>query len=77
MPDLFTDEYERAKNRWEKAKENYDETIRLYDAIYIMLKHQFSELTESYKEFSDQQSKTIKTAKNLRSIQIKSVKKGE
>jgi hypothetical protein len=77
MPDLFTDEYDRAKKNWEKAKANYDESLRLYDAIYILLKHNYEELTETYKEFSAQQSKTIKTAKNLRSIQIKAVKKGE
>jgi hypothetical protein len=77
MPDLFTDEYERAKIRWDKAKANYDESLRLYDAIYILLKHNYEDLTEAYKEFHSQQSKTIKIAKNLRSIQIKAVKKGE
>jgi hypothetical protein len=77
MPDLFTDEYERAKIKWEKSKENYDEAIRLYDAIYILLKHHYEELTEAYKEFHSQQSKAIKIGRNLRSINIKSIRKGE
>jgi hypothetical protein len=77
MPDLFTDEYEKAKARWEQSRDAYDEAIRLYDAIYTLLRRQFIELDHAYKEFHVQQSKAIKTGKNLRSITIKSVKKGE
>jgi hypothetical protein len=77
MPDLFTDEYERAKIKWEKARDTYDEAIRLYDAIYDLLQRQFETLEEAHKEFHIQQSKIIKTAKSPGIRNIKAVKKGE
>jgi hypothetical protein len=77
MPDLFTDEYEKARTRWEKSRDAYDEAIRLYDAIYNLLQRQFADLEDAHREFHVQQAKVIKTGKNLRSINIKSVKKGE
>jgi hypothetical protein len=77
MPDLFTDEYEKAKTKWERSRELYDEAVRLYEGIYLLLKHQQQELEIASKEFSIQQSLVIKNAKNPRSLNIKSIKKGE
>jgi|HubBroStandDraft_3_1064219.scaffolds.fasta_scaffold1095139_2 hypothetical protein len=77
MPDLFTDEYEKAKERWEKSRDAYDEAIRLYDAIYALLQRQFVNLEDAHKEFHAQQTKVIKSGKNLRSVNLKVVKKGE
>jgi hypothetical protein len=74
MPDLFTDEYERAKIRWEKCRDAYDEAIRLYDAIYDLLQRQFESLEDAHKEFQTQQAKLIKSEKKPK---LKVVKKGD
>jgi hypothetical protein len=76
MPDLFTDEYEEAKARWEKAKAAYDEAVRLYEAIYLLLKFEFDELEIAQKLFTAQQLKVTKDAKNPTLKNIKAIKKG-
>jgi hypothetical protein len=76
MPDLFTDEYENAKAKWEKAREKYDDATRLHEATTLLLKHQFKELEITTREFQIQQALAIKSARNFSSNNIKSIKKG-
>jgi hypothetical protein len=64
MPDLFTDEYEEAKKRWEIARTAYDEAVRLYEEIHRLLKFEAKELEVAQKLFTAQQLKVIKAAKN-------------
>jgi hypothetical protein len=74
VPDLFTDEYEKAKTRWEECKDAYDRAIKLYDAIYDLLQQQFELLEDAHKQFHAQQAKLIKSGKNPK---LKIVKKGD
>gem|GEM_PF-6611278 len=73
MPDLFTDEYEKAKTKWEEARKTFDHAIDLYDSMNLLLRHAHKELDEAAKEFAVQQAKLVKTGKT----KIKVVKKGE
>jgi hypothetical protein len=70
MPELFTDDYEKIKQKWIDAKNTYDEATRLYDAIHILLKHTHEEFEKASKEFNAKQLTIIKNAKraNLQSV---------
>jgi len=75
MPDLFTDEYETAKAKWERARETYLEATRLFEAIHILLKHQHREFEEATRAFQIQQSLVVTTTKKFSSTHIKSIRK--
>jgi hypothetical protein len=72
MPELFSEEYERAKEKWENVRDNYVEAVNLYEAIYKLLLSQHKELEIAAREFAIEQAKVIK---NIRT-NLKVVKKG-
>lgn len=72
MPDLFTDEYETARKRWEKAKKDYDGVMKVFETMHNLLEAQFKELEEATKLFLNEQTKLIKKGKNP--VNIKSIR---
>jgi hypothetical protein len=77
MPDLFTDEYENSKRRWQKAKENLDGALVLYDSIYKLLKEHQKELDEAFRAFSIEQAKIAGKAKKTKINVVKTFLKDE
>ena len=58
-----TQEYKNAKEKWLNAKDKYDESIRLLEAITNLLEYHQSELVAAFSEFSVQQAVNIQKLK--------------
>ena len=67
-----SNEYKIAKEKWLVAKEKYDESVRLLEAITNLLEFNQTELTRAFSEFSVQQAVRIQ---NLKQANLKEVPK--
>jgi exonuclease VII small subunit len=55
MANLFTEEFELSRKKWEAAKKQLDSAVKLYKEAYSILKESQEDLEIKWKEFHSQE----------------------